>query len=173
MSELDPILEEFRQLEEDFELEPAPEEIVVESKEIIEAPSTEIIEAEEFEDKLVKDRREDYDYARTNIKLAIEAGNDALEDLLSIAKSSEQPRAFEVVSNLVKTIVDSNEKLMDMSKKIDELEVAGAPLKIDEKPVQQQNNQTNIFVGSTADLQEIIKQTSNKLIDIPVIKEDE
>lgn len=95
------------------------------------------------------DEENDYDYARTNFYNVIEKGTDALEQMLDVARASEHPRAYEVVSTLMKTLVDANKDLVSMGEKRtkrDEPESA-------DKPVT--NN--NLFVGSTAELQQLLK----------------
>lgn len=92
----------------------------------------------------------DHNYARENVYQTIEAGNHALESMLEIAKQSQHPRAFEVVATLMKTLVDANKELVDMSHKKSEIN------KPNEKEV---NNTTNqiIFNGSTKELLDYIK----------------
>jgi hypothetical protein len=175
-NDIDPIIEEFRHLEEEFNIVEAPIIEVEPEKAIIEVTPNEIMEVAECEersysDELTDKRREDYDYARNNIKMAIEQGADALEDLLAIAKSSESPRSFEVLSNLMKSIVESNEKLIDINKKVDESETE-AGIQVVEKE-QVQNQQNNYFIGSTAELQEMIKRQQTKIIEGVVDKTEE
>lgn len=59
----------------------------------------------------------DYEYTRTNLYNIIERGTEALEEVLEVAKQSQQPRAFEVVSTLVKTISDANKDLLELKNK--------------------------------------------------------
>ncbi len=90
----------------------------------------------------------DYEYTRTNLYNIIERGTEALEEVLEVAKQSQQPRAFEVVSTLVKTISDANKDLLELKNKQKSLKGEKS------KP----KNVTNaLFVGSTADLQKMIK----------------
>jgi len=90
----------------------------------------------------------DYEYTRTNLYNIIERGTEALEEVLEVAKQSQQPRAFEVVSTLVKTISDANKDLLELKNKQKALKGEKAKAK----------NVTNaLFVGSTADLQKMIK----------------
>lgn len=94
-------------------------------------------------------QEEDYKYARDNFYNVIEKGTQALEDMLDVAKASEHPRAYEVVSTLMKTLVDANKDLVSMSEK---KKKDGEP--DNGKPVT--NN--NLFVGSTSELQQMLKQ---------------
>jgi hypothetical protein len=92
----------------------------------------------------------DYEYARTNFYNVIESGTEALEQMLEVAKASEHPRAYEVVATIMKTLIDSNKELVAMSsKKVKEDEI----IPESNKPVT--NN--NLFVGSTAELQQLLK----------------
>lgn len=91
---------------------------------------------------------EDYEYTRTNLYNIIERGTEALEEVLEVAKQSQQPRAFEVVSTLVKTISDANKDLLELKNKQKALKGEKAKAK----------NVTNaLFVGSTADFQKMIE----------------
>ena len=71
------------------------------------------------DDKMDKD----YEYARSNFYNVIESGTEALEQMLDVAKASEHPRAYEVVSTIMKTLVDANKDLVKMS--TDKLKVEG------------------------------------------------
>ena len=111
----------------------------------------EIIEVKKPE--LVSDKDtnadKDYDYARENFYNVIERGTHALEEMLEVAKASEHPRAYEVVSTLMKTLVDANKDLVAMSDK-----------KAEQKQQPNDANGTvnnNLFVGSTAELQQMLR----------------
>ena len=95
----------------------------------------------------------DYQYARENFYNVIEKGTHALEDMIEVARASEHPRAYEVVSTIMKTLVDANKDLVQMSDKKIEREA-----KV-EKPGTVNNN---LFVGSTADLQKVLKDLKNE-----------
>ena len=105
----------------------------------------EIIEPEK------EDRAEnDYEYARNNLKKIIETGSMALQELSSIASTSESPRAFEVVAQMVKNLSDTNKDLLELQKKLKTLKA--------EEEKKSPNNVTNaLFVGSTTELQKLIK----------------
>jgi Terminase DNA packaging enzyme len=98
--------------------------------------------------------KNDYEYARQNLYDVIEKGSSALEDIIDIAKQSESPRAFEVVTNLIKTMVDANKDLLTLAKTRKELEKVETP---EEKNIT--NN--NLFVGSSAELLKMIKDSAN------------
>lgn len=96
----------------------------------------------------------DFRFTRENLYSVIEQGNKALEDMIDVARASEHPRAYEVVSTLMNTLVNANKDLLDLSKKKRELvgkQESSAPQTV--------NN--NLFVGSTADLQRALKDLSN------------
>lgn len=91
----------------------------------------------------------DYEYARQNLYDVIEKGSSALEDIIDIAKQSESPRAFEVATNLIKTMVDANKDLLELAKRKKELE--------HKDPEGPQTVNNNLFVGSSAELLKMIK----------------
>ena len=94
---------------------------------------------------------DDYDYARKNLRDLIDSGMGDLNTVMDIARQSESPRAFEVATNLMKTLTDTNKDLLELAKKKKEL--------TQEKNTQ---NVTNaLFVGSTADLQKMIQGKSS------------
>jgi hypothetical protein len=96
------------------------------------------------------ERGDDYEYARRNNYDIIEKGMSALEDIIDIAKQSESARAFEVATNLMKTMLDANKDLLDLAQKNKELTRED---KVADKLVT--NN--NLFVGSSAELLKMLK----------------
>ena len=96
-----------------------------------------------------KDDDIDYNYARENYYNLIERNQDAVEEMLEIAKQSEHPRAFEVVGQLIKSGLDANKELMGLHKTKKELSI--------EKGGSTTNVNNAVFVGSTADLQKLLK----------------
>ena len=100
-------------------------------------------------------KNDDYEYARQNLYDIIEKGNDALEHIVDIAKQSESARAFEVVTNLIKTMAETNKDLLNLAKVKKDLE------KDDRIPDKQVTN-NNLFVGSSAELLKMIKDKSNE-----------
>lgn len=100
------------------------------------------------------DIAKDYRYARENLYDVIERGTEALDYLLELAKASEHPRAFEVVSTLTKTLVDANKDLLEVQKKVKDLTA-------EDKKENPQNVTNALFVGSTAELQKLIKGTND------------
>ena len=105
------------------------------------------------DDKMDKD----YEYARSNFYNVIESGTEALEQMLEVAKASEHPRAYEVVSTIMKTLVDANKDLVKMS--TDKLKVEGESNSDSPKGVTTNNN---LFVGSTNELQQLLKDMKEK-----------
>ena len=114
---------------------------------------SELVEVDNFPEPVKKelspDAQNEYKYARENIHDVIDKGSEALDYLLELAKQSEHPRAFEVVSTLTKTLVDANKDLLNIQKQIKELNK--------EERTDPQNVTNALFVGSTADLQKMLK----------------
>lgn len=99
-----------------------------------------------FEDTQVTD---DFEYARGNMISAIEKGQEALSGVLEVAGMSQHPRAYEVAATLVKTLADANKDLLELQKRKKDLTGVGP------NPTTVNNN---LFVGSTAELQQLIKK---------------
>lgn len=102
-------------------------------------------------------QKNDYDYSRETYYDLIEKGKDALEHMIEVARESEHPRAFEVLSGMIKNISDVNDRLMDLNKKRKDLET--------KETVKQIENQQNNFYLSTAELQKMM--TQGEVIDVP------
>jgi hypothetical protein len=98
-------------------------------------------------DPVEGDLGEDYSYARDNLYNLIERGNDALEGILELAKEMEHPRAYEVASGLIKNVSDTTMELLKMQKELKQMKDGDAP----------KTNVNNLYVGSTAELQEMLK----------------
>ena len=108
-------------------------------------------------DRLTKtDVEKDYDYTRGNLYSIIEKGQEAINGILELAQESEMPRAYEVAGQLIKSVSDATDKLMDLQKKLKDVE--------EEKESKGPTTVNNaLFVGSTAELQKILKKnTPNK-----------
>ena len=91
----------------------------------------------------------DFRYTRENLYNLLERGQDAVEELLEIAKQSEHPRAFEVVGQLIGKLTETNKELMGLHKTKKELSI--------EKSGGDVNVNNAVFVGSTAELQKLLK----------------
>ena len=96
------------------------------------------------------DPQKDYDYTRANLYNLIEKGQEAINGVLELAQESGHPRAYEVAGQLIKSVGDVSDKLLDLQKKMKDLD---APQKNSPTTV---NNA--LFVGSTAELSKLIKQ---------------
>ena len=95
------------------------------------------------------DIENDYKYQRENFYNLVERGQNAVEGILELAKESDHPRAYEVAGNLIKQVAEVTEKLGDLQEKM---------RKLKEVPDTAPKNVTNaLFVGSTAELQKMIK----------------
>ena len=108
--------------------------------------------------------KNDYEYSRDTLFDLINKGRNALEDMIEVARESEHPRAFEVLSGLIKNVADVNDKLMDLNKKHKDINVKETPTPL--SPGDTINN--TVFIGSTTDLQKMIKgaNDANNVIDI-------
>jgi len=96
--------------------------------------------------------QDDYDYARGNLRSIIDNGENVLQSLINIAQVSEHPRAFEVVSQLMKTMIDANKDLISLQKQVKDI-------KEDKSKQPTPQNVTNaMFVGNTKDLQKMLKE---------------
>lgn len=129
--------------------------------------SMESLEIEKIEDSekstaipdsgAINDIKKDYEYTRGNLYSIIEKGQEAINGILELAQETEMPRAYEVAGQLIKNVSDATEKLMDLQKKLKELE--------DVSTKKGPTNVTNaLFVGSTAELSKLLKnnQVENK-----------
>ena len=101
-----------------------------------------------------KDIKDDYEFSRATYKDLIRTGTMSLDVLAELARESEHPRAFEVLSKSIKDIGDTTEKLMKLQKDKDDLQN-----KREEKNREVTNN--NVFVGSTTDLQRMLLDKDN------------
>ena len=108
---------------------------------------TPVVEVEE-ETNNNTDIRKDYEYSRATLTSLVNKGQEAINNILELAQETDSPRAYEVVGQLIKTVTDSAEKLMDVQKKLKDLE--------QEK---QTTNVTNnaLFVGTTTEVLNMLK----------------
>jgi hypothetical protein len=127
-------------LGEVFNVEPAPRQEVLPARVINVDPNEKKIDS-------------DYDHTRNNLHNLLHNGEEALLHALEVAKSSEHPRAFEVVGNLIKNLADVNEQLMDLHAKRQKM-------KLPEEKEKGDTTITNnsIFVGSTTELNKMINK---------------
>ena len=99
---------------------------------------------------VTEDREKDYEYTRGQLYSLIDQGQEAVRDALEVAQESGHPRAFEVATNAMKQVADMTEKLMDLQKKVKDLD--------EEKRGPSKVTNNAMFVGSTAELQKMLKQ---------------
>lgn len=139
-----------KNMEEIFDIQPEPNFPTTTSpKEIIKHKT------------LDNDLQSDYEKSRETYHELIEKGKEAMDDLLSIAKDSEKARDFEVAATLLKNLVDANDKLMDIHKKVREI--------TNYKSATEKTTIKNaLFVGSTTELSKLVKELNAKdIIDVP------
>lgn len=114
----------------------------------------------------------DFEYARRTYHDILAKGSEAMEEMMEVARSTEHPRAFEVLATTMKTLADVNGSLLDLHKKKKEIRK-----KDDKASLPQANTTNNLFVGSTTDLQKMLMQqnekSDDKIIDISDYKNDE
>jgi uncharacterized protein YaaN involved in tellurite resistance len=103
----------------------------------------------------IQDIKKDYEYTRGNLYSLIEKGQEAINGILQLAQESEMPRAYEVAGQLIKNVADATDKLMDLQKKLKNIE--------EDKQPRGPTNVTNaLFVGSTAELAKLLKKQSTE-----------
>jgi len=97
-----------------------------------------------------EDITKDYEYTRGNLYSLIEKGQEAINGILELAQESEMPRAYEVAGQLIKNVADATDKLLDLQKKMKDVE--------EESTIKGPSTVNNaLFVGSTADLAKLLK----------------
>ena len=114
-------------------------------------------------DKPDENVENDYEYSKRTYYDLIEKGQNALDDMIDVARNLEHPRAYEVLSGMIKNVSDVNDRLMDLNKKKKDF------YKNDIKQIEGNNTtNNNLFVGSTTDLQRMLKNVSDNdnVIDI-------
>ena len=107
-------------------------------------------------DRLTKgDIEKDYEYTRGNLYSIIEKGQEAINGILELAQDSEMPRAYEVAGQLIKSVSDATDKLMDLQKKVKDVN--------EDSPSKGPSTVNNaLFVGSTAELAKLLKNGAPK-----------
>ncbi len=99
---------------------------------------------------------DDYEFARQHIRNTIELGNDAMAELIEVARSSGHPRAYEVLTNHMKAMVDASRELMETKKTDQQVKF------IDSRKSAPEVTHNNLFVGTTADLARMIEERTKK-----------
>ena len=95
--------------------------------------------------------KKDYEYTRGHLYSLVEKGQEAVDGILELAQESDQPRAFEVAGQLIKTVGETAEKLIDLQSKMKKLEQ-------DDVKIRDQHN--HLYVGSTSELQKFLKKNN-------------
>ena len=118
----------------------------VEVDAIVKAEDTEIQKSQTRAENVEKD----YDYTRGNLYSLIEKGQEAINGIMEVAGETASPRAYEVAGQLIKSVADTTDKLADLHKKVKEIEA-------DNPKTQSTVTNNALFVGSTAELQKMLK----------------
>ena len=100
--------------------------------------------------------KKDYEYTRGNLYSLIEKGQEAVDGILEVAQAGDQPRAYEVAGQLIKHVGDVADKLVDLQKKVTEIENPKGSI------ADKQVTNNTMFVGSTAELAKFLKQKQDK-----------
>jgi uncharacterized protein YaaN involved in tellurite resistance len=135
--------EKFDKINDSLDIEVQAGEIVKESKQQLKQISKQ------------EDHLKDYEYTRGNLYSLIEKGQEAINGILELAQEGQQPRSYEVVGQLIKSVGDVSDKLIDLQQKMKDLnkeEKSSSPTTV--------NNA--LFVGSTAELQKLLKDGFKK-----------
>jgi len=107
----------------------------------------------QIDSEMSVDATKDYEYTRANLYNLIDKASEAINDVLDLARESNHPRAYEVAGNFIKQTADMTDKLIDLQKKIKDLDGG------DKKSAAINGNVTNnMFFGTTADLQLMLKR---------------
>lgn len=139
-------MDKYEKLNDTFDVEPISSDIekVEVKKEIDKYKSS------------AEDIKKDYEYTRGNLYSIIEKGQEAINGILEIAQESEMPRAYEVAGQLIKNVSDATDKLLDLQKKLKDVNEGDS-----KGPTSVTNNA--LFVGSTADLQKMLKKVNQDI----------
>ena len=118
----------------------------VEEDSIVKAENTELQKSQTRAENVEKD----YDYTRGNLYSLIEKGQEAINGIMEVAGETASPRAYEVAGQLIKSVADTTDKLADLHKKVKDIEA-------DNPKTQSTVTNNALFVGSTAELQKMLK----------------
>ena len=110
-----------------------------------------------------RQKDDDYEYTRETLYDLIEKGREGIEEMIEVARQSEHPRAYEVLATLIKDTANTSEKLMDLHRKIQTIDQMMLPA-----PKQESSTTNNLFIGSTTELQRMLKDLNNEneVIDV-------
>ena len=127
---------------------------------VVRRKPVEIVVSDEVRDNKKKmDQNADYAEVRDNLKNIIGTGLNAIDGILAVASEGESPRAYEVVSQLIKSVTDANKDLIGLHKQMQDLDEQGGG-----KTTGSVTN-NSIFVGSTKELQKLVKSNFKQLKD--------
>ena len=122
---------------------------------IIQSPEENKIVKKDILDNVEEDIKKDYKYTRGQLYSIIEKGQEAINGILDLAQESEMPRAYEVAGQLIKNVSDATDKLMDLQKKLKDVNKEE-----EQKGPSTVNNA--LFVGSTSELSKLLKSGINQ-----------
>ena len=97
------------------------------------------------------DVKQDYETTRAALHMLVMKGQEAVDGILDVARASDHPRAYEVAATTIKSVADTADKLIDLQKKMKELDA-------DEKKSNPSTVNNTMFIGSTSDLQKMLKK---------------
>ena len=117
--------------------------------EALDVKASEIVRESRKIKKIDNTPRDDFEYSRAQLYNIVEKGQEAMNGILDVCQDTQHPRAYEVAGQLVKAVGDVTDKIIDLQRKMKDLEKEDQPTKVT-------NN--SLFVGSTADLQKMIKK---------------
>ena len=120
------------------------------SIEVSNTPEGGCIKRQDALKNVTDDVDKDYEYTRSNLYSLIEKGQESLNGIMELAGESASPRAYEVAGQIIKSVADTTDKLMELQKKVKEVDEEKA-----KGPSQVTNNA--VFVGSTSDLSKMLK----------------
>tara|TARA_A100001391_G_scaffold202893_1_gene193679 strand:- start:433 stop:858 length:426 start_codon:yes stop_codon:yes gene_type:complete len=120
------------------------------SIEVSTTPEGGSIEKQDALKNVTDDVDKDYEYTRANLYSLIEKGQESLNGIMELAGESASPRAYEVAGQIIKSVADTTDKLMELQKKLKEID--------EDKGKTTQVTNNALFVGSTSDLSKILKE---------------
>lgn len=129
-------------------------EKIIEALDLVAEEPMKVVEGEivettpPFVGNLEADIETDYSLVRDNLKSLIKQGQEAIDGILNIASEGEQPRAYEVVSQLLKNVVEANKELLDIHKQIKEIDGSDKPRNV--------TTHNSLYLGSTKELQKLL-----------------
>ena len=130
--------------------DPIDEALNIESSiEVSNTPENGCVKRKDQLKNISDDVEKDYDYTRANLYSLIEKGQESLNGIMELAGESASPRAYEVAGQIIKSVADTTDKLMELQKKVKDIDEDKG------KPTQVTNNA--VFVGSTSDLSKMLK----------------